>query len=267
MKFSTGYRPSPPEEVGLGSLRKFAASPVPERSYVDLPTALDQGSSSSCTGNASAVAICAAMARASGLPPGQFPELPSRLFLYYGARAGIGETGRDEGAMIHSIFDCASKLGVPPESAWPFSDKLGDIIRQPDWTALQAAADQKIVDGAYRITSVGRERADDVARAMGAGSAVVWGTAMDMAVFDLETNPEGVWPGIRGPIISGHAMVLHGHEPWSGTQRRYLSRTSWGADWGRSGSFWVSEEAVSSSHASDFWVVSMAPEYSRTEAA
>jgi hypothetical protein len=196
------------------------------------------------------------------MAPGDFPELPSRLFLYYGGRADIGETKRDEGAMIHSLFDCAQKLGVPPESAWPFSDKLGDIIKQPGWEAIQAAADQKIVDGAYRISTLGTERADDVARALGQGATVVWGTALDNAVFDLENNPGGVWPGVRGAIIGGHAMVLHAHEPWQNGQRKFLSRTSWGP-FGKDGSFWVSEDAVTSPNASDLWVVSLAPTYSK----
>jgi hypothetical protein len=206
------------------------------------------------------VAIQEAMPRTES---GAFAELPSRLWLYYGARGYIGETKRDEGAMIHHVFEHARKVGVPPESVWPFSDKLGDIIKQPDWTAIQAAADQKLVEGAYRISTVGRERADDIARALGQGSTVVWGTALDMPMFDLEHDPEGVWPGVRGPIVSGHAMLLHGHAPWQNGERKFLSRTSWGPTWGRNGSFWVAERAVVSPNASDFWVVSLSPSYSR----
>jgi hypothetical protein len=258
--FKLGYRPSPAGWTGLGHPQHLAAAPVPTNVYVDLPPTLDQGNSSSCTGNSSAVAICAAMARAANLPAGQFPELPSRLFLYYGARWYIDETGQDDGAEIHSIFDGAAKLGVPRESEWPYSDALADVIRQPDFAAYHAAADQKIVQGVWKISSSGTARVDDVFRALGTGATVVWGTSLDNTVFDLQNDPEGVWPGVTGAIIGGHAMVLHAGEPWRPNERRLLSRTSWGP-FAKDGSFWVSEHAVASSNASDFLVVQLAPAY------
>jgi hypothetical protein len=265
-QFKLGYRPSPPGWIGLGHPHHLAAAAVPEYAYVELPPAIDQGNSSSCTGNSSAVAICAAMAHAAGMPSGQFPELPSRLFLYFGARWYINETDQDNGAEIHSIFDAAAKLGVPPESAWPFSDKLADVIRQPDMNAYHKAADQKLITGVWKISSSGTDRVDDVARALASGAAVVWGTALDNAVFDLENNPDGVWPGVTGAVIGGHAMILQSVEPWKQGERRLLSRTSWG-QFGRQGSFYVSENAVASPNASDFLVVQLAPQYSDKVAA
>jgi hypothetical protein len=206
------------------------------------------------------------MAHAAGMPPGQFPERPSSLFFYYGARWYIGETDQDNGAEIHSIFDWAAKMGVCPASKWPFSDKIADVTRQPDITAFHAAADQKIVTGVWKISSSGTNRVDDVFRALGQGATVVWGTDLDNAVFDLENDPEGVWPGVKGAVVGGHAMVLHAGEPWKPGERRLLSRTSWGP-FAKDGSFWVSEKAVASTHASDFLVVQLAPNYSDKVAA
>jgi len=242
MAFAKGYRPSPPEKVGLRAavhLRKLPLPPLSAR--VLMPDPVDQGAASSCTGNASAVAICAEMT--SG---GDFPELPSRLFLYFHARAAIGEQGRDDGAMIHDIFEQAAKLGVPPEHAWVYSDAFDKVTSQPDWEAYREGADQRIVRGAYRITSLGEELLYDVKRAIASGSVVVWGTQLDQAFEDLQ--PGQVWPGVIGASVGGHCMLLYRYDG-----DIFWSRSSWGSDWCEGGSARVSAEAVKGG--SDFWIV------------
>lgn len=265
-RFAKGHIPSPRHLVGLGHPLHLSAVPIPPAASADIPPPVDQGMIGSCTGNSSAIAIQVGQARALGLPHGQFHELPSRLFLYYGARALEASTTEDAGAMIADIFEAAARLGFPPESAWPYPDvnlanpaeQLAAVVAQPSFAAYEAANDQKIVRGAHRILSEGQALADDVARAIAAGSLVVWGTELDQAFEDLQ--PGDVWPGVTGPVIGGHAMVLHAYEPWL-TTRRYKTRSSWG-DWCDGGSAWVSQAAITSPHASDFWVVDVIAPYS-----
>lgn len=255
MPRSTGWKPSPPNKVGLGPPHHLSAlPPPPPAAEVALPPPVDQGGASSCTGNAGAVAICVAMAQGLGHPSGPWPELPSRLFLYYDARAAEGEANKDGGAYIHDIFEMAVNFGFPPESAWSYSDAFDKVIAQPDWEAYRAAADQRYVKGAYRITSAGAELIEDVKRAIAAGHPVVWGTELDQAFEDLA--PGAVWPGVTGPVIGGHAMILHRYDG-----DVFWTRSSWG-NWCEGGSARISAAAVMSG--GDFWIVALAPEWSGT---
>lgn len=265
-RFAKGMIPSPAHRVGLGDPLHLSAVAMPTSASVPIPPPIDQGGLGSCTGNSSAMAIQVEMARALGKPNGPWPELPSRLFLYFHARAEEGTTDQDAGAMISDIFDAAAKLGFPPESAWSYPDAnasddamLAKATAQPDWNAYRRAADQRFIQGAHRITSTGQARADDVARAIAAGSVVVWGTDLDQQFEDL--TPSQTWGGVHGPVIGGHAMFLHKYETLPDGARRYMTRSSWG-DWCDNGSAWVAQSAITSSHASDFWVVSLAPHYS-----
>jgi hypothetical protein len=232
-----------------------AVSSVPYAAAVALPPPVDQGQTSSCTGNASAMAFCEAMTNVANLPAGQWVELPSRLALYYAARALRGSAANDDGAYLSDVFEGARLIGVGPESAWSFSDDIAKVTSQPDWGYMRRAADQRVTTGAWRITSSGSQRLQDVKAAIATGSTVVWGSRLDEAFLDLPSG--SVWPGVRGSVIGGHAMVLFKYEG-----DVFWSRSSWG-DWCEGGSARVAAAAVASPDASDFWVVAMAKDYSR----
>jgi hypothetical protein len=255
-RYGKGHIPSPPHKMGLGHPSTFlAAAPAVTSAAVPMPPVVDQLQTSSCTGNSSAVAIQEAMSKGAAFPPGQWAPLPSRLFLYYGARALEGSTGEDSGAMISDIFAEAARMGVPPESFWTFSEDLTKITAAPDWAAIRAAADQRIVTGAFRIMSSGQQRVADVKAAIASGSPVVWGTELDMAFEEL--GPTDVWPGVTGDVIGGHAMILHRFDG-----DVFWTRSSWGTGFADVGSARISAAAVASPNASDFWIVAMAPNYS-----
>jgi len=253
-RYGKGHIPSPPHKFGLGHPKAMlAAAAAPLSAAVPMPPVVDQVQTSSCTGNAFAVATQEAMTRTANLP--QWVPLPSRLFPYYGARALEGTTGEDSGAMLSDIFAEAARMGVPPESMWTFSEDLAKITAAPDWEAIRAAADQRIVKGAWRIQSIGSSRINDVKAAIAAGNPVVWGTELDMAFEEL--GPTDVWPGVTGEIIGGHAMVLHKYDG-----DVFWTRSSWGAGFADAGSARIRASAVGSPNASDFWVVEMVPAYS-----
>lgn len=259
-----GYIPSPPSARGLGHPLHLSAAPIPSEAAVSTPV-VDQLDLGACTGNSTAVGICTEVSKASGLPPGRWAELPSRLFLYFNARALESTTDQDAGAMISDIFDAAAKLGYPPESAWSYpprgsseEEQLAKCVTQPEAMAYHRAADQKLVRGAYRLASTGQQLSDDVARAIAAGSVVVWGTDLDQAFMNLEGM--NVWPGVKGPIVGGHAMLLRAYkaDPHRAGRRIYGSLSSWDTSFADGGTAWVSQDAIESHHASEFWIVSAA---------
>lgn len=280
MKYGTGIIFSPDHARGLGAPLHLAAGAVPDRAYIELPEALDQGRTSSCTGNAAAVALqtemrTEAFARNADLRlrAGQYPdhhralllripapphivwpELPSRSFLYGIARIEGGNFLTDDGASLSNLFDAASQVGFPRESAWPFDPKK--LTTRPPWDVYQAAADQKLsigLQGAYRLSG----SIDEVKRAIAAGSVIVWGSELDQAFEDLKAGE--TWPGVRGEPVGGHAMVLHAYEPYAGGTR-LASRSSWTADFADNGSAWVDSRAVSM--AKELWAIALAPVYS-----
>lgn len=252
--FGKGCKPSPIDRVGLGHPGHLADMYVPDAAEVSMPPVVDQGDTSSCTGNATAVAFQKAMTASAGLPDGQWVELPSRLALYYAGRAFEGSQNQDDGARLSDVFEGARLLGIGPESAWSFSEDVAKITSQPDWNYLRLAADQRVTSGAWRILSTGSDRVRDVKAAIADGNAVVWGTRLDQAFEDL--TPGSVWPGVRGEEIGGHALILHRYQG-----DVFWTRSSWG-NWCEDGSARVASDAIASPKASDFWIVHVVPTYS-----
>lgn len=260
-QFGKGLIASPEHKLGLGHPHHLmGAAELPREASISLPPPVHQGRSNSCTGNSSAVAICQAMTERANLPAGQWTELPSRLFLYFHARALFGETNYDDGAMLTDVFEAARQLGVPRESAWPFSDDISKIAAQPTWDAYRAAADQRIVSGAYRITTKGMGRTYDVRAALAAGNPVVLGTMLDMAFEDLV--PGQVWPGVTGDPVGGHAILCCGYRTNEAGAVEFKLQNSWGPEWCESGACWISQDAIASKNCSDLWIVDTVAPYS-----
>lgn len=271
MSLKLGYKPSPAHKVGLGPLRELelTAGVLPSEAMIVVPGALDQ-LHQDCVANSGAVCIQHGQAVALGNPTGPWPELASRPFLYALLRvASGGALSDDDGGFIHSMVEAISHSGFPKESEWgPDGGKTAegkDLLKTwPEWKAMRAAADQKLVNGARRIVSRTQQRVLDVATAIAGGSLVQWGTMLDQAFADI--GAAYVWPGVRGPSIGGHAMYLHGFRRVPSTGRfQFSSRSSWSSGYADNGSAWVDEGAIASSDAEDFWIWDIAPTYSGTK--
>lgn len=263
----TGYRPSPAHKLGLGALQglTLTAGPRPDEIVLALPEALDQ-LHEDCIGNSGAVGICHAMAVALGTPNGPWPELASRDFLYALLRIRSGDSLLDDsGGFIHALVEAVMDSGFPRESQWgPYgSSKDGKPLLEtwPYWEAFRDATDQRLVRGAKRITSRGAQRVDDVLTAIASGSVVQWGTRIDDAIFDVKANE--VWPGVTTDQPKGHAMLNHAYRTIRRTGKREVgSRSSWTKDYSDNGTVWVSEDAIASPFAADFWVWETLPNFS-----
>lgn len=249
-----GYKPSPSDKIGRGDpSHLFSAAALPPKATVrqNVIEVLDQVRTSACVAHAVTQQIRTVMV-GQGIV---LPELPSRLFVYYGARANYGDQNFDGGTYIHSAYECAESNGFPPESVWPFSTDDVKVNTQPDWAAVRAASDQRWLSGHYRIVSSGLARVYDVKAALAAGHPVTWGTLIDTAFRTL--TPGKVWPGATKDLLGGHATLIVGYEG-----DVFEVCNSWGKFWCDAGFCLVSKEAIASNDARDFWVATVAPKFS-----
>jgi C1A family cysteine protease len=228
---------------------------------------LDQGGLGSCVANAGFQAIRISHVRqaANGSPviaaaimAQKPPELGSRLWGYYFARAIHHMTAFDSGTHLRSFFQAINALGFPPESAWPYSDdKGGDrprYTRQPKTNAFRLAADQRAPTVYRRIFTEGADRIDDVKLAIANGYAVAFGIDVSDDFCDNLIDPSKPLDPPTGAIAGGHAMTAIGYDGDT-----FEIMNSWGDDWGDRGYFLASASFLEAGR--DLWTVEHAPRY------
>merc|ERR1711998_795414 len=93
-----------------------------------MPDVYDQGKLGSCTANA----IAAAFEYCEAVQGYGERFTPSRLFIYYNEREMEGTTGSDSGAEIRDGIKSINKLGVCPETEWPYDDTGDKFTQRPD---------------------------------------------------------------------------------------------------------------------------------------
>lgn len=263
MARAKGYLPSPSQILGLGALKglELTAGPLPDQASELLPPAWEQ-SFQDCVANAGEVALRHGQWVQLGRPPATWPEPGSRAWIYAVTRMQAGQSLEDDfGTYIHALFEAVAKIGFPKETQYTYGPHHLKV--KPEWNDIRESADQTFVAGARRIVSTGYRRVLDVAVAIASGSVVVWGTVLD-APFE-QLGPTDVWPGVMGPEVGGHAMVLHGFRKTAAGRLVFSSRSSWGPGYADAGSAWVDEDAIASPNAQDFWLVENAPVFSGTE--
>lgn len=252
-------RPKAPGETPdrLARAKLSADPPPPAASCLPLISdILDQGHLGSCTANAVAQAIRAAMNRLGVFEP----ALASRLFLYFLARAYDHDTANDDGTFIRNVLQAAVKWGFPPESVWPYSDDASEgapFRKMPGISVFMEAIDQSKKMGAaeyYRIDSQGQDRIDDVKRAIAAGHCVVFGTDVSDDFCSNQLGAGPIPPPIGKSIAGGHALTIAGYDA-AGVD----IVNSWGTGWGASGLCRFSWDYITWDHTDDLWIVSIVP--------
>lgn len=93
----------------------------------------DQGRLGSCTANATVSALELMLDRA-----GKFSHL-SRLFVYYNEREPYGWQTKDSGAYLSDGFKSVYKLGVPPETVWPYIESKVRAFTQSEYSHVGTA--------------------------------------------------------------------------------------------------------------------------------
>ncbi|HKV44221.1 MAG TPA: C1 family peptidase [bacterium] len=228
---------------------KRVARGLPRR--VDLrasfPRVYNQGQLQSCTANAVAAAVQFAR-RTEGLRP---DFLPSRLLIYYNARALQAHTRCDTGSQIRDAIKCVAAQGVCSEDLWPYRVPRFEV--KPSPRCYRAAS-------AHRAIRYQRVRRDPGLVAMRAclasGYPLVFGMAVYTGFESVRVERSGVaqMPG-RGErhIGHGHAVLAVGYDD---AARRFIVRNSWGERWGQHGYFtlpcaYLAEPGLSD----DFWTI------------
>ena len=254
-----GYRPDPPKLPGQKPDRdaraKLRAAPIPYRAsnrHLVL-SVLDQGGIGSCVANAVMQAVRASQVRRGAVNP----ELGSRLWTYYLARASHNEQNEDNGTYIRAAFAALVALGFPPESAWPYSDAPGAYAVPPPPGVVTAAYDQRAPTEYHRIFDTGSARVDAVKLALSQGFLICFGSPVSMrfAANDIGSGP--LLPPINEPIAGGHAQVLVGY---AGDEFDALN--SWGEGWGHGGYWTMSRDFLEWPELEDVWLVEAAPSFS-----
>jgi C1A family cysteine protease len=236
---------------------------IPADSLVPI---LDQSTEGSCGGHATAEADLIEALR--GNP---HAVMGSRQWFYRCGRATDGTLDKDAGTTFRSIFTMAAKVGIPPESTWPYQAKSGDpngdgaptdqFRSEPPAEVVQLAYDRRSTDGVLEakvIEDVDGDIGDNVDAALAMGHPVGWGGDVGDAFCAGQFDPaKPVDPPSKS--VGGHAMVIVGRRVVvvNGTaQRWYRGRNSWGKGFADGGRFWMAESWM---RTGDLWVVNRAP--------
>jgi C1A family cysteine protease len=207
-----------------------------------LPPCYNQGDLGSCTANALAGAL-------------QFlktikPEpiiMPSRLFIYYNERVMEDSVDTDSGAEIRDGIKSINRLGVCPESEWPY-----DISKFADRPPAKCYADAP-QDLLLQYSRVDNTHLNAVLAALTIGP-VVGGFLVYESFESDEVAKTGIVPmPARGEqVVGGHAILVTGYDKIAA---RFKVRNSWGTDWGMKGYFTIPFDFFTNSRlASDFWL-------------
>lgn len=205
----------------------------------------DQGATNSCVGNALAKAL-----EIGDRMDGREPQVDSRLFHYYNARAEHGDEHFDLGTYIRSAIKAAIVFGRPPETAWPFVPEPAVVNRRPRFSAYRAGFDRRGPAGYFRIPT-GRD-IRDVRQAISEGKPVIFGAPVSREFTEnegehtIDVDPDEQTPG-------GHAMLVVGYE-----KKRLRVLSSWGTGWRDNGYVWVTNRWFAQL-ASDIWAIDSQP--------
>lgn len=187
------------------------------------------------------------------------PEIGSRLFGYYLARAVHHMSAFDSGTHLRTFFEVLNKFGFCPESVWPYDDDKSvarpAFMRMPPTRAFRAAFDQRSPTHYRRIYGTGAAKIDEVKHAISLGHAVVFGIDVDRDFVDGRFDPTVPLDPTRSSVVGGHAMTVVGY---SGDTFDICN--SWGTDFGDDGFFAASADFIVESR--DDWAVESAPHYS-----
>jgi C1A family cysteine protease len=217
-----GYIPDLPDYRDL--LLAAPGGPLPPSADLraHCPPVYDQGQLGSCTANAIAAAIQYDEIK-QGLPS----RAPSRLFVYYNERAIEGTVSTDSGAMIRDGIKSVNKVGVCPESEWPYL--IRNYAKQPLHLCYLHAADTEAVQY-QRVT----RDLDHMRACLADGYPFVFGFSVYASFESRVVALDGVVPmPKRGEsLLGGHAVMAVGYDDASD---RFIVRNSWGTQWGDGG--------------------------------
>ncbi len=227
--YGKGFHPSP-DDARDWPLHKLGARLLAFPDYVDNDHTIEQIYNQfglSCTGWAAARAWHV-RARLQGDVTAPFPSGP---LIYTEGRAADAGTADaplvDDGCTLRLVLQAETELGVVPLDRWN-GPALQSI--RPDWETLREAADMRGVSYA-RVYGV-----DEMRVALASGYPLLVGFQVDRSFEDYRS---GVWDGMKGPPLGGHATCFTGYKIGS-----FRGVNQWDYDWGEQGMYWISDRAA-----------------------
>jgi hypothetical protein len=201
----------------------------------------------SCSANAlaGALRLCANRERAP-------IAAPSRLFLYYNARASLGEANDDCGTTVRAAIKAAAAFGAPPEPLWRY--RTENVLKKPPRVCYQRSDVRAIL---YRRIA---RRLDDLHASLAQGDPIVFGITAYVEAFEEASRTGRLrLPRAGTKPMGGHALLAVGYDV---KKKAVLARNSLGARFGRDGFFWIDERYFADAELSfDFWSIrSVAPQ-------
>jgi len=203
----------------------------------------DQGDLGSCTANAIGAAFHFDQVR-----EGITTFTPSRLFIYYNERAMEGSIPYDNGAYIRDGIKSINKVGVCPETMWPYDTTT---FTQKPGEECYSEAVKNLASEYARVP----QTLEDIKAVLAEGFPFVFGFTVLSSFFSDEVSKTGKMP-LPGPedyILGGHAVQACGY---SDKDQVIIVRNSWGEEWGDKGYFYMPYSYITDPFlASDMWAV------------
>lgn len=218
-----GYRPELGDARDHAYVRTAAALPA----SVDLrggfmPPIWDQGDYGSCVWHGAPRVLMFARARAGKPIP-----MPSRMAGYYETRKIEGDTRQDAGCEIRDAIKVLAKLGVPPETEWPYDQ--AHFAKAPTAKVL-ADGQQDIITSYQRLSTL-----DDMLDCLASGFPFAAGiTVYESFESDgVADSGKVLLPAHDEQPIGGHCIAVVGYT----STTTFLCANSWGTGWGQKGYF------------------------------
>ena len=169
---------------------------------------------------------------------------PSRLFMYYNARAAAGDQRRDDGTTVRTAVKAAARFGACTESQWPYLSK--SVLRKPPARCYRSAEVRTIL---YERIS---RKLDHLRACLAQGDPFVFGIqAYPIPFTHAQTSGMLELPKAGTQPMGGHALVVVGYDT---KHRAFFARNSLGAKYAHNGFFWVREGYFTDPQLSyDFW--------------
>ena len=246
-----GWLPQLPDHRDHEFLPSVPRHRLPDSLTLDVTKipVLDQGQQGSCTGHGTAGVVMFDQQK-----QGEQVVVPSREFIYYNARVYEGTQDQDSGAQVRDAVKVVAKLGVPPDSDFPYNDQVFNV-RPPAQAYADATRQEALV---YEAVAYGH-----VDQALASGFPVVFGFTVYESFESPEVAATGVVP-IPQPgeqMIGGHCVWCWGYNSSYSTMvagmppRTKACRNSWSDGWGDGGNFYLPQAYFDAGLCSDFWTI------------
>lgn len=230
---------------------------VPETKLTELdlstdhanPSIWNQLSIGSCTAHGTGRCYSFAAAKHLNIPP----PMPSRLFIYWFERFLEGTTSTDSGAMIRDGFQVLTKMGVPPESEWPY-----DIAKFADKPPAQSVKDALLHETLkYERVSSGAPTVQHLKNTLALGFPVAGGFTVYDSFDNIGSDGNMPMPNADEGVLGGHCTA------WMGFNDNLFGgcfkvANSWDTTWGDGGYFYMPYSYMTSKYCSDFWQAKVA---------